>query len=386
MKVPLLDLKPQYQSLKNDIIPALEAVIENQSFILGPKVEQLEQEIAAYCGAAHAVGVNSGSDALLLAMMTLDIQPGDRIITTPYTFFATVGSICRLQAVPLFVDIDPLTYNMDPEKLEQLILSLTNKEKKSVKAIIPVHLYGQCADMTKILIIAQEHNIPVIEDAAQALGASCTIDGREKKSCTMGDFGCLSFFPSKNLGGFGDGGMVTVKDAAAAEKLKSLRMHGMGETYFHHYVGMNGRLDALQAAVLSVKLPHLDAWAKKRTQNAELYNSLFSQLDLLEHISPPQTRAGFTHVFNQFVIRAKNRDQLKEHLGAREIGCAIYYPLSLHLQECFRFLGYKEGDFPESEKASRETLALPVFPELKKEQIEYVVQQIGTFYKGSSLR
>lgn len=380
MKVPLLDLKPQYQSIKNEIMLSLDEVITSQSFILGPNVEKLELEIASYCGAEYAVGVNSGSDALLLSMMALNIKSGDKIITTPYTFFATVGSICRLNAEPLFADIDPVTYNIDPVKLESLIDSLSKQEKTKLKAIIPVHLYGQCADMEPILEIAKRYNIAVIEDAAQALGASCSIKNEEKKSCAMGDFGCLSFFPSKNLGCFGDGGMITVNNEEIATKLKSLRMHGMGETYFHQYVGMNGRLDALQAVVLLIKLPYLDSWAEKRTENAGLYKKLFKEQGLLEYLSPPQTGEGFKHVFNQFVIRTKDRDKLKEHLIRKEIGCAIYYPLSLHLQECFKFLGYKEGDFPESEKASNETLALPVFPELEKAQIEYVAEQIGIFY------
>lgn len=361
---------------------SLDEVITSQHFILGPNVEKLEQEIAAYCGSPHAVGVNSGSDALLLSMMALDIKPGDRVITTPYTFFATVGSICRLNAEPLFVDIDPDTYNIDPDKLESLLDSLSEKDRTKVKAIIPVHLYGQCADMEKILAAAEKYEIAVIEDAAQALGASCTLNNTVKKSCAMGDFGCLSFFPSKNLGCFGDGGMITVKNEGTAKKLKSLRMHGMGETYFHQHVGMNGRLDALQAAVLLVKLPHLDLWAEKRSENAGLYNKLFEDLGLLSHISPPQTGNGFKHVFNQFVIRAENRDDLRNHLISKEIGCAIYYPLSLHMQECFQFLGYKEGDFPESEKASKETLALPVYPELEKAQIHYVAEQIENFYKA----
>ena len=382
MKVPLLDLKPQYQSIKDEIMSSLDKVITSQGFILGPNVEKLEQEISSYCGAPFAVGVNSGSDALLLSMMALDIKPGDKIITTPYTFFATVGSICRLNAVPLFADIDPETFNINPTKVESLIDSLTEQEKTNLKAIIPVHLYGQCADMFTIIEIAKKYDIAVIEDAAQALGASCNINNEVKKSCSMGDFGCLSFFPSKNLGCFGDGGMITVKNEEIAKKLKSLRMHGMSETYFHKHVGMNGRLDALQAAVLLVKLPHLNSWAEKRAKNARLYKKLFKEQELLEYISPPQTGQGFNHVFNQFVIRAKDRDRLKKHLIKKEIGCAIYYPLSLHLQECFKFLGYNEGDFPESEKASKETLALPVFPELEKEQIEYVVEQIENFYKG----
>ena len=381
MKVPLLDLKPQYQSIKDQIMSSLDEVITSQGFILGPNVEKFEQEITAYCEAEYAVGVNSGSDALLLSMMALDIKPGDKVITTPYTFFATVGSICRLNAEPLFADIDPVTYNIDPVKLESLIASLSEQEKTKLKAIIPVHLYGQCANMEPILEIAKKYHLAVIEDAAQALGASCSINNKVKKSCSMGDFGCLSFFPSKNLGCFGDGGMITVKNEETAKKLKSLRMHGMGDTYFHQHVGMNGRLDALQAAVLLIKLPHLDSWAEKRSENAGLYKKLFQEQGLLEYISPPQTGEGFNHVFNQFVIRAKDRDELKKHLISKEIGCAIYYPLSLHMQECFKFLGYKEGDFPESEKASNETLALPVFPELEKEQIEYVAEQIGIFYK-----
>ncbi len=381
MKVPLLDLKPQYQSIKNEIMSSLEEVITSQSFILGPNVEKLEKEIASYCGVPHAVGVNSGSDALLLSLMALDIKAGDMVITTPYTFFATVGSICRLNAEPLFVDIDPDTYNIDPDMLESLLDSLSEDNKNKVKAIIPVHLYGQCADMGRIIATAKKHGIAIIEDAAQALGASCTLNNEVKKSCAMGDFGCLSFFPSKNLGCFGDGGMITVKDEKIAKKLKSLRMHGMGETYIHQHVGMNGRLDALQAAVLLIKLPYLDLWAEKRSKNAGLYHKLFEDQGLSEYISPPKTGNGFKHVFNQFVIRAKDRDDLKKHLQSKEIGCAIYYPLSLHMQECFQFLGYKEGDFPKSEKASKETLALPVYPELKEAQIRYVAEQIGNFYK-----
>ncbi len=381
MKVPLLDLKGQYQSIKDEMTPVLTEVIESQLFILGPNVEKLEAEIARYCGAPYAVGVTSGSDALLLALMAMDIQPGDTVITTPYTFFATAGSICRIGAVPLFVDIAPDTFTIDPAKLRALLERLPEAERCRVKAIMPVHLYGQCADMPEIMAIARQYNLKVIEDAAQALGAAITMDGAERKACAIGDFGCISFFPSKNLGCFGDGGMVTARDEQFARKLKSLRMHGQTHTYHHQYIGMNGRLDALQAAVLLVKLPHLDSWAAGRRKNAAVYEKLFAEAGLLEFITPPAKRADRSHVYNQFIIRANTRDALKEHLDRNGIGTAVYYPLCLHLQDCFRFLGGKQGDYPEAEKASRETLALPVFPELKREQIEYVVEQITAFYK-----
>lgn len=381
MKVPLLDLKGQYQSIKDEMTPVLTEVIESQLFILGPNVEKLEDEIARYCGAPYAVGVTSGSDALLLALMAMDIQPGDKVITTPYTFFASAGSICRIGAVPLFADIDPGTFNSDPKKIRALLERLPEAERCRVKAIMPVHLYGQCADMPEIMAIARQYNLKVIEDAAQALGAAITVDGVERKACSMGDFGCISFFPSKNLGCFGDGGMVTTADEQFAKKLKSLRMHGQTYTYHHQYIGMNGRLDALQAAVLLVKLTHLDSWAAGRQKNAALYEKLFAEAGLLEFIQPPAKRADRNHVYNQFIIRAKNRDSLKAHLDAQGIGNAIYYPLCLHLQDCFSFLGGKLGDYPEAEKASQETLALPVFPELQPGQIEYVVEQIAAFYK-----
>ncbi|MBN2109255.1 MAG: DegT/DnrJ/EryC1/StrS family aminotransferase [Deltaproteobacteria bacterium] len=381
MKVPLLDLKGQYQSIKDEMTPVLNEVIESQLFILGPNVEKLEAEIARYCGAPYAVGVTSGSDALLLALMAMDIAPGDRVITTPYTFFATAGSICRIGAVPLFVDIAPDTFAIDPVKIRALLERLPEAERCRVKAIMPVHLYGQCADMPEIMAIARQYDLKVIEDAAQSLGAAITVDGAERKACSIGDFGCISFFPSKNLGCFGDGGMVTARDEQVARKLKSLRMHGQTYTYHHQYIGMNGRLDALQAAVLLVKLPHLDSWAAGRQKNAAVYAKLFAEAGLLEYITPPVKRAGRSHVYNQFIIRANNRDALKEHLDRNGIGTAVYYPLCLHLQDCFSFLGGKQGDYPEAEKASQETLALPVFPELKREQIEYVVEQIEVFYK-----
>jgi dTDP-4-amino-4,6-dideoxygalactose transaminase len=380
MKVPLLDLKLQYQSIKGEIVSALDGVYNDQQFTLGPNVEKIEAEIAAYCGTDHAVGVSSGSDALLLALMAMDIKPGDTVITTPYTFFATVGSICRLGATPLFVDIDPDTYNIDPQELSSRLESLPCSNHKKVKAIIPVHLYGQCADMEPIVQAARQTNIKVIEDAAQALGASCTVNNRIKTACAMGDLGCISFFPTKNLGCFGEGGMITTDDEETARKIRSLRVHGQADRYYHKYIGMNARLEALQAAVLLVKLPHLNSWTRKRQENAACYEKLFNEAGLEEQITLPCIKPGNNHVFNQYVIRASRRDDLKIHLEQNGVGCAIYYPLPLHLQECFRFLGYTAGDFPESEKAAAETLALPVFPELSKAQIEYVVEQIGRFY------
>jgi dTDP-4-amino-4,6-dideoxygalactose transaminase len=381
MKVPLLDLKGQYQSIKDEMMPVLTEVIESQLFILGATVEKLETEIASYCGAAYAVGVTSGTDALLLSLMALGIKPGDKVITTPYTFFATAGSICRVGAEPLFADIHPDTYNIDPGRIRELIDHLPAGERSRIKAIMPVHLYGQCADMAEIMALAHEYDLKVIEDAAQALGAACAVGGQEHKSCSMGDFGCISFFPSKNLGCFGDGGMVTTNDETYAKKLKSLRVHGQSDRYYHDAIGMNGRLDALQAAVLLVKLPHLDAWAAGRQKNAALYDKLFAEAGLLDFITPPHRRSDRSHVYNQFVIRAQSRDGLKEHLDKSGIGSAIYYPLCLHLQNCFSFLGGRAGDYPEAEKASQETLALPVFPELTPEQIAYVVEQIRVFYK-----
>jgi len=382
MRVPLLDLKPQYQSIKEEVLAGLHAACDQQQFILGPAVERLEQDVSRYCGTRFAVGVSSGTDALLLALMAIDIQPGDRIITTPYTFFATVGSICRLGAMPLFVDIDAATYNIDPDKLPALVSSLDCGARRSLKAIMPVHLFGQCADMQPLLEAARQLNLTVIEDAAQAIGASCRIDGTFKKSCSLGNCGCLSFFPSKNLGCFGDGGMITTSDEAMAHKLKSLRVHGQVQGYHHKYIGINGRLDAIQAAVLLVKLPHLDAWIMKRQANAACYARLFTDAGLDADLTLPSTRSTADHVYNQFVIRAPRRDELKRHLESRGVGCAVYYPVPLHLQECFQYLGYRRGDFPEAERAACETLALPIFPELGQDQIEYVVAQIRSFYRG----
>ncbi len=370
MRVPLLDLKLQYQKIKPDVLQAIHQVCEDQSFILGPHVEGFEREMAKYVGAAHAIGVTSGTDALLLALMAAGVKPGDEVLTTPYTFFATAGSISRLGAVPVFVDIDPITYNLDPSRLEA---ALTPK----VKAVLPVHLYGGAADLAPILALAVDEGLAVIEDAAQAIGASCA-DG--KRVGAIGDLGAFSFFPSKNLGGFGDGGMVVTNDAALAAAVRRLRVHGSERRYEHIEIGINGRLDALQAAVLRVKLAHLDEWTQARRRNAQRYRTFFTQADLCEMLAVPSVTDG--HVFNQFVIRSKRRDELKAFLASREIGTEVYYPIPLHLQPCYRYLGYGEGDFPEAERAARETLALPIFPELTEIQQAYVVETIAQFYQS----
>ncbi len=362
MRVPLLDLVAQYQTIRPDIQKAVQDVFETQQFILGPAVTKLEEEIAAYCQVRHAVGVASGSDALLLALMALDVGPGDEVITTPYTFFATAGSIARLQAKPVFVDIDPKTYNINSSLIEGKITSRT-------KAIIPVHLYGQCADMDPILEIAERRHIPIVEDAAQSIGA--TYKGRQAGS--MGAFGCLSFFPSKNLGGAGDGGMILTQDGHFAEKIKILRVHGSQPKYYHQVIGCNSRLDSLQAVVLSVKLRQLEGWSQKRRENAEFYNK---HLGSLGSVVVPHVESYNKSIYNQYVIRVSQRDQLLNYLKEKGIGTEIYYPVPLHLQACFKYLGYSEGDFPESERAARETLALPIYPELAMDQKIYVVDQI----------
>jgi dTDP-4-amino-4,6-dideoxygalactose transaminase len=370
MKVPLLDLKAQYNTLKSEITSALEEVISSQHFILGPKVEECERLIASYSQTRFACGVSSGTDALLLALMCEGIGPGDEVITSDYSFFATAGSISRLGAHPVFVDIDPVTYNLDPAAIESKITSKT-------KAIIPVHLYGQTADMQPVLDLARKRHLVVIEDAAQAIGA----EYRGQRAGSMGHYGCFSFFPSKNLGCFGDGGMVVTNDPERIEKLNLLRNHGAKPKYYHSKIGGNFRLDALQAAVVTVKLNYLDTWSAKRAENARLYGELFISSGLLKRsdISLPAIVQN-RHIFNQYVIRAARRNELINFLKEKEIGCEVYYPVPFHLQECFRNLGYQEGDFPESEKAARETLALPIYPELDKIQIAAVVNAIVEFY------
>lgn len=372
MKVPLLDLTEQNQILRPEIEAALGRVLDTNAFILGGEVKALEDELAAYCGTKYAIGCASGTDALLLALMALDIKAGDEVITTPYSFFATVSCITRLGAIPVFVDIDPETYNLDITQIEAKITEKT-------KAIQPVHLYGQCADMTGLRKLAHKHGIPLVEDAAQAIGA----EEYGMRAGSMSEIGCFSFYPSKNLGGMGDGGFMTTDDDGLAHKLLALRVHGSEERYYHKWVGLNSRLDGFQGAVLRVKLPHLDEWSDRRKENADNYRQLFEDAGLTENIGLPVERNNVRHIYNQFVIRVpQRRDELKSFLADAEIGSDIYYPVSLHLQECFNYLGNAEGDFPESEKASLETLALPIFPELKSEQQEYVVGKIAEFYNA----
>jgi dTDP-4-amino-4,6-dideoxygalactose transaminase len=370
MKVPLLDLAEQNQSLRPEIEAALGRVLDTNGFILGAEVAALEKELADYCGAKHAIACASGTDALLLALMAYDVGFDDEVITTPYSFFATVSSVTRLGAVPIFVDIDPQTYNLDVSQIEERITDKT-------KAIQPVHLYGQCADMDALVQIGEKYNIPIVEDAAQAIGAE---DGGQRAG-SIGDIGCFSFYPSKNLGGMGDGGFMTTNDDELAHKLNALRVHGSFERYYHKWVGLNSRLDGFQGAVLRVKLPHLDEWSDKRKANADYYRKLFTDAGLTEQIGLPLERENVRHIYNQFVVRIpERRDELKQFLAEKEIGTDVYYPVSLHLQECFKYLGYLKGDYPESEKASRESLALPIFPELRAEQQEYVVEKIGEFF------
>jgi len=379
VKIPLLDLNAQHDPILKEILEAIEQVIRRQSYILGPEVQKLEERIASYCGTPFAVGVSSGTDALLISLMALGIGQNDEVITTPYSFFATAGVIARVGAKPVFVDIDPATFNLDPDRIEPAITSKT-------KAVLPVHLYGQCADMDPIIKIAENHGLKVIEDAAQAIGAEYT---GGQRGGSMGALGCLSFFPSKNLGAMGDAGMVVTKDADLSEKIRVLRVHGSKPKYYHKMIGGNFRLDTIQAAVLNVKLNYLDVWTQKRQENASRYIKLFKESGLIEKAGLrlpaavfEDTRVSHYHIYNQFVIRVPDRDRLRDHLKQRGIATEVYYPVPFHLQECFRDLGYKEGDFPEAERASKETLALPIYPELSKTQQSYVINQVSEFYKA----
>lgn len=370
--VPLLDLKAQFAPIRQEIIAAVAAVLESQQFILGPVVAECEARIAEYCGCRHGVGVSSGTDALLLALMAERIGTGDEVITTPYTFFATAGSIARVGAKPVFVDILPDTYNIDPAQIEAKITPAT-------KAIMPVHLYGQCADMDAILRLAEKHGLTVIEDAAQAIGA----EYRGRRAGSMGKYGCFSFFPSKNLGCAGDGGMITCSDGEAAELLQVLRVHGSKPKYYHSMIGGNFRFDAIQAAVINAKLPYLDRWSQMRQANAARYRRLFAEAGLIGAgcVQLPVEAPHRRHIYNQFVIRAARRDELVAHLRTRNIGVEIYYPVPLHLQECFAYLGHRPGEFPVSESAARETLALPIYPELTDAQAESAVEAVRSFYE-----
>jgi dTDP-4-amino-4,6-dideoxygalactose transaminase len=392
--VPLLDLKAQYAVIREEIREAIDRVAESQHFILGPEVEALEAQIAEYSQCRFGIGVTSGSDALLVCLMAIDLKPGDEVITTPYTFFATAGAISRLGGKPVFVDIDPLTYNIDPNKIEAAITPRT-------RAIIPVHLYGQMADMNPIMEIAQRHKLIVIEDAAQAIGSE--YEGRRAGS--IGDFGCFSFFPSKNLGGFGDGGMVTAQDAELADRIKLLRNHGYRPKYYNKVIGGNFRLDAIQAAVLRVKLNYLDEWTAARQRNAARYRDLFTEAQLstppesltqsnrlsgvatdlsqIPGVVLPRETPNVRHIYNQFVIRTGLRDELMSHLKTRKIGTEVYYPVPMHLQECFADLEHRPGDFPVSEQAANTTFALPIYPELTPELQSSVVNAIADFFETS---
>jgi dTDP-4-amino-4,6-dideoxygalactose transaminase len=368
MKVPLLDLKAQYATIRTEVRDAIERVCESQGFILGPEVAALEEEVAAFCETRYAVGVSSGTDALLAALMAVGVGPGDEVITTAYSFFATAGTIARLGARPVFVDIDPRSFNLDTGMLERRITPRT-------KAIMPVHLFGRCCDLETVAAVAEAHGLAVVEDAAQAIGAH---DDRGRNAGTVGAAGCLSFFPSKNLGAFGDGGMVLSNDPELAERLKVVRVHGSKPKYYHSIVGGNFRLDAIQAAVLRVKLKYLTAWTKARRENAERYRLLFEDAGLADRVVLPEDRPG--HIYNQFVIRCPERDALQRFLGERNVGTEIYYPVPLHLQHCFKDLGHHDGDFPAAEVAARETLALPIYPELSGAAQEYVVTQVREFF------
>jgi len=364
MQVPLLDLKAQYADIKQDMDQAVHRVLDSARFIGGPEVVGLEEEVARYCGCPHAVACASGTDALLLSLRALDVGPGDEVVTSAFSFFASAGAIVNAGGRPVFVDADPRTFNLDPHRLEAAITPLT-------KAVIAVHLYGQCCDLTAVKAVCDKHQVFLIEDAAQAIGAEW--EGRRAGS--VGDFGCFSFFPSKNLGGAGDGGMITTRDEALSERLRLLREHGARPKYYHSLIGTNSRLDALQAAVLRVKLRHLDRWSEKRARNAALYDQLFEGARLARPFKDPRTR----HIYNQYVLRVPDRDGLRRHLTDRGIGTEIYYPVPLHLQTCFAPLGFQAGDMPQAEAAAREVLALPIYPELTDQQIRYVAACVREF-------
>jgi dTDP-4-amino-4,6-dideoxygalactose transaminase len=369
---PFLDLKAQFDPIKDEIISSVVKTLESQRFILGPEVEAFESEFAAAVSTSAAIGCASGSDALLLALMALNVGPGDEVITTPFTFVATVGSIVRLGAKPVFIDIAPDTYNLDPNQVEAAVTGRT-------RAIMPVHLFGASADLDPLMKIAERNGLSVVEDAAQAIGAR--YNGQAIGS--IGAIGCFSFFPSKNLGGAGDGGMITTNDPSLAERLRILRTHGSRERYSYELIGMNSRLDALQAAILRVKLRYLDAWTEKRRENAARYRQLLAASGLEEHVAVPVEPANTRHVYNQFTIRVADRDALRTHLSSRGIPTEIYYPSPLHLQPAFSYLGYHTGAFPESERASREVLSLPIYPELTAEMLSAVVDAIAEFYKNA---
>jgi dTDP-4-amino-4,6-dideoxygalactose transaminase len=386
IQVPLLDLKPQYQPLAAEIQAAIAKVCASQQFILGPQVKELEASVAAYSQCRYGIGVSSGTDALLLALMALEIGAGDAVITSPFTFFATAGTIARSGARPLFCDIDPLTFNLSAAAVEKFITQrcvqrdgtlIHAQTGTRVRALMPVHLYGQVADMVSLMALTQRFRLKVIEDAAQAIGSA---DAAGRRACSYGDVGCLSFFPTKNLGAFGDAGMCVTNDAALAERLEILRVHGGKPKYHHAYIGGNFRIDELQAAVLNIKFRHLDAWSAGRQRNAAFYDAAFAQARLGNAVQTPLTLAGGRHIYNQYVIRVRDRDALRAHLAAAGVGTEIYYPVPLHLQQCFAYLECKAGDYPHSERAAAETLALPIYAELTETQLQYVVDIVANYY------
>ena len=371
ISVPLLDLSAQYAPIRDELLAAITRVCDSQRFILGPEVDALEQELAAYIGVGHAVAVSSGTDALLLALMALGIGDGDEVITPTYSFFATAGCVSRLGATPVFVDVDPVTFNADPAAVARAVTPRT-------RAILPVHLYGLCADMDALLAIARDARVPVIEDAAQAIGSRFG----SRQAGTIGDVGCFSFFPSKNLGAFGDGGLVTTNNAALAAEMKLLRNHGAEPKYYHSRIGGNFRLDALQAAVLRVKTPHLAAWTAGRRTNADRYRALFHEFGLHTIVELPVEPAGYTHIYNQFVVRVPDRDALREHLAKDRVSTEIYYPVPFHRQQCFADVPSSNGNFPVADNAATSSLALPIYGELTADQLRHVVASIAAFYRG----
>jgi len=387
MKVPLLDLKPQYAALKAELDAALLKVAASQHFILGPAVKELEASVAKYSGAKHGIGLSSGTDALLIALMAYDLGPGDEVLTSPYTFFATGGTIARVGARPVYLDIDPATFNLRLDLVEQFLEKDCERRADQVynrqtggrvRAIMPVHLYGQCADMEGFLKLARRFGLALIEDAAQAIGSECP---GGKRAAGIGDIGCLSFFPTKNLGAFGDAGMVVTNDDALAAKLRILRVHGGEPKYYHAIIGGNFRIDEIQAAVLNVKFAHLEDWHADRQRNAAYYDQAFAKAGAAQVVTPT-ARPGYRHIYNQYVIRVPDRDKLRAYLGEQGVGTEIYYPVPLHMQKCFAYLGYKPEDCPESAKAASDTLALPIYPELEERQLQYVVDTVAGFYRG----
>jgi dTDP-4-amino-4,6-dideoxygalactose transaminase len=370
MNVPLLDLKAQFQPIRAEVLAAMQTVCDEQGFVLGPRVVSFEESIAKYIGSRYAIGCASGSDALLLSLMALGVKADDEVITIPFTFFATAGAVSRLGAKPVFVDIQPDSFNIDPKLIEQAMTPRT-------KAIIPVHLFGQCADMATINEIAKRKNVRVIEDACQAIGAA----QQGKRAGVLGDTGCFSFFPTKNLGGFGDGGLITTNDQTLADSMAMLRVHGSQVRYLHEAVGINSRLDALQAAVLQIKLKYLDQWTEGRRRNAERYQELFVRTKQVDRVTLPSTMPGNFHVYNQFTVRVPKRDELRAFLKEKGVGTEVYYPLPMHLQNCYRDLGHQKGAFPQSEQAAEEVMSLPIYPELTEAQQAYVVEMIAEFYR-----